>query len=362
MEKKPLLLAFSVNEELEIFLGEQLSDENDLKFVSGLREIEMMFHEDIPDVLFICPGTEDEKILLEIAGELDLPPEVVYLFNLDKKEEAIDLLKIYPGEMVTDPMKHPDWLKTAVRRAVGFRALLRRYKVLSREHNKSELLRFHLSTFLNYGLREQITSIQGFAELIQASPGKENVIDNALRDIQESSKAAGTMLDKLLKYLQLESGNLGLKAAPVNLESLLETCLLNVQRKTESHWFDINVEPFSVLADSQMLSEALSSILDNAVKFSPGGGVIKIFDEKVGDEVRVVIEDNGIGIPEDAMPHLFEPFFRLKRDVEARRSGSGLSLLLARAVILIHGGRFEISSKEGEGTKIEFTLPLVKEF
>jgi len=102
----------------------------------------------------------------------------------------------------------------------------------------------------------------------------------------------------------------------------------------------------------------INNLLSNAIKFSDGAGSITVKSDIRDGEVLVQVTDQGIGIPEEAMPHLFERFFRAKDNMA--RGGVGLGLYISKQIVEAHGGRIRVESKEGKGSTFSFTLPFDK--
>ena len=119
------------------------------------------------------------------------------------------------------------------------------------------------------------------------------------------------------------------------------------------------LEQVHVQADREKMRMVLRNLLDNALKHTPkGGDPVAISLAKQKDSVEIVIEDYGEGIPEAALPHIFEPFFRSDSSRSRKTGGYGLGLSLCKAVIDAHKGRIDISSIPGKGTRVLITLPL----
>jgi signal transduction histidine kinase len=122
---------------------------------------------------------------------------------------------------------------------------------------------------------------------------------------------------------------------------------------------DVPLETPHVLADPARIGHVFSNLLTNALKYTPPGGRVRISAEPLEKYVRFIVEDSGIGIPEEYLGRIFERFFRVPR--EKQPGGAGLGLAIAKEIVDAHGGTIAVESKPGEGSKFTFTLERVPE-
>jgi signal transduction histidine kinase len=120
---------------------------------------------------------------------------------------------------------------------------------------------------------------------------------------------------------------------------------------------DLSPELPLVPGDAKSLERAFEAILDNAIKFSPGGGIVHIEAYREEAQVYIAIHDHGIGIPSEDLPHVFDRFFHTDQFDGYMFRGAGLGLSIARQVVEQHGGRILLTSEVGEGTKVTICLP-----
>lgn len=112
-----------------------------------------------------------------------------------------------------------------------------------------------------------------------------------------------------------------------------------------------------ISADKEALGSAVRNLLDNAVKYSPGGKRIWLDAETAGDKVRIVVRDRGVGISEDDRKHIFDRFYRADGEISKRVKGAGLGLSLVKHIVTAHGGTVECESRVGEGSTFTIRLP-----
>ena len=113
-----------------------------------------------------------------------------------------------------------------------------------------------------------------------------------------------------------------------------------------------------ILADRAQLVSAVGNLLDNAIKFSPNGSIVKVSIETHDDEVRIVVADNGPGISEEHLSRIFERFYRVDDARSRATGGAGLGLAVVRHIALLHGGDVSVESTLGEGSRFALSLPL----
>jgi signal transduction histidine kinase len=146
---------------------------------------------------------------------------------------------------------------------------------------------------------------------------------------------------------------------PVRLPRLVHEIIGEMQRRSEIHRLMVEFPAdFPILdVDARRIQQVLRNILDNAIKYSPNGGLVMIRGEMRAKDVVISIADQGVGIsPEDLIP-LFEKYFRVKSPTGYHVAGTGLGLPVARAIVEAHGGRIWAESKVGYGTTLYFSLP-----
>ncbi|HED38489.1 MAG TPA: HAMP domain-containing histidine kinase, partial [Ignavibacteria bacterium] len=119
------------------------------------------------------------------------------------------------------------------------------------------------------------------------------------------------------------------------------------------------LDPF--VFDANKMPLALQNLIDNAIKYTPPGGNVKVSIEKKGKYIEIRVKDSGVGIPNDQRKRLFSKFFRARNVLRMQTAGSGLGLFIVKNIITRHGGKIDVKSKEGEGSTFYFTLPIVEE-
>ncbi|MCU0488088.1 MAG: ATP-binding protein [Anaerolineales bacterium] len=231
-----------------------------------------------------------------------------------------------------------------------------------REARQAEKMRSEIMAVLSHELRLPLTAIQGYASalLLEDICWEESKRKEFLIHIDEECHHMQIMLRNILDSSLIDVDQLVIEREPVRLGIIAHAAAVESQRRAENHRIVVDFPPdFPILlADPRWVKQVFRNILDNAIKYSPDGGLIVIRAEQRAHDVVVSTADQGIGIsPEDLIP-LFEKFYRVRRNGHLQIPGTGLGLPIARAIVEAHGGRIWVESKIGEGTTLNFSLPL----
>jgi two-component system, cell cycle sensor histidine kinase PleC len=217
---------------------------------------------------------------------------------------------------------------------------------------------------MSHELRTPLNAIIGFSEIMEAAMfgplGAEKYSEYS-RDIRESGQYLLDVINDILDMSKIEAGGTRLAPEDVELDPVLVDCLRVVsQRAGEKHLeLTSHVAPeIHLKADRRALKQIALNLLSNAVKFTPDGGSVTVRGRVRSGMVTIAIEDNGIGIPRDALHKLGRPFEQVESQLTKRHQGSGLGLALAKSLAEMHGGAMRIRSRLGKGTIVAVRLPL----
>ena len=230
-----------------------------------------------------------------------------------------------------------------------------------REERRAERMRSEVLATLSHELRMPLTAIQGYSSalLLDEVDWSDAKGQKFLHMIEEESENMQSMLKDILDSSLIDVDQLIIEQQPVRLQHLARDVAEEMQHQTESHRIIVDFpEKFPILViDPRWIKQVFRNILDNAIKYSPEGGLIVIRGEERPSDVVIMVADQGIGIsPEDLIP-LFERYFRVRSLANLHIPGTGLGLPIARAIVEGHGGRIWAESKLGEGSTIYFSLP-----
>jgi signal transduction histidine kinase len=213
---------------------------------------------------------------------------------------------------------------------------------------------------VSHELRSPLTSIKGFAQAMVdgTAKGKEAQL-KAATVIEDESKRMMRLVEELLEFSRLESGQITMVKEPVDLKELLHQCyeifLMHAEEKGVNLKKDVEPLP-PIIGDIDRLEQVFSNLLDNALKHTPSGGDINIIARHPNPNfAEISITDTGPGIPAEQMRHVFERFYRA--DPSAGKAGAGLGLAIARQIVLAHRGDIMAKSTLGKGTEFVVRLP-----
>ena len=225
-----------------------------------------------------------------------------------------------------------------------------------------ERLKEEFLASVSHELRTPLTSVLGYTESLRA--GDFGSLDDdqvhALRVVERNAGRLNRLIDDLLLTARIESQSLDLQLEELDLSTLAAESVQAAEPGAEGQGVGLvlAVEPVRVEGDRLRLGQLLDNLVSNAVKFTPDGGTVTVSLGTRGGEAVLEIADTGIGIPADEQDRLFERFYRASTARERSIEGTGLGLVIARAIAEAHGGRIGFESKEGAGTTFRVGLPL----
>jgi signal transduction histidine kinase len=230
--------------------------------------------------------------------------------------------------------------------------------------DEANRLKAELISTLAHEMRTPLTSIKGFstALLMEEASFDLDTQQEFLQIIDQECDVLTDLIHDLLESSIIDAGLLRLEIEPALLPRMVEAVVSDVARQTAKHRILVDFpRDFPIVdADPGRITQVLRNLLDNAVKYSPQGGVIVVRGQVGETQVVVSIADQGVGIAPEHLNRLFEKFFRVDSGLGRHVVGSGLGLPIAQAIIESHGGRIWAESKLGEGSTFYFTLPLAR--
>ena len=228
---------------------------------------------------------------------------------------------------------------------------------------KLEQIRVDFVANVSHELRTPLTSIQGYAEtLLNGTLSDAEMSQRFVAKILQQSSQLSQLISDLLDLSRLESGAIELKLTPCKMTEFQEP-IVNLFGPAFDE-FDMTFEwriPDDLpnpLVDKLLIEQVFVNLIDNAIKYTPSGGIITVSSETNESEVIVYVSDTGIGITSDALPRIFERFYRVDKGRSREIGGTGLGLSITKHILLQHGGRIWAESVFGKGSVFKFALPL----
>lgn len=213
---------------------------------------------------------------------------------------------------------------------------------------------------VSHDLRTPLTAIRGYVELLSRvgplNPQQTEFVSRVLRSMKTISDLIGDLLD----IGRIEAG-LEQEMAPCQLESIVRQAAESLQAvaNEKHHTLILNIMPNlpPLMGNARRLEQVITNLIGNAIKYTPDAGKIDVTLKAKGPYLVLDVSDNGLGIPLEDQPHVFEKFYRVRNDETADIGGTGLGLSIVRSVVEKHGGRVWVESKPGEGSTFIVLLP-----
>lgn len=220
------------------------------------------------------------------------------------------------------------------------------------------------STFLSvisHELQTPIAIIEGYAGILseEGLDLSEDQMREKLMVIKEESRRLSQMVENLLYASRIQAGGLELRREPVDIPSLIRRVAQKMGQINKRHTITVDLPAVfpTVIADYERVQEVLTNLLDNAMKYSPKGGPIRIEGEVRSSEVAIGVVDSGRGIAQEDRERVFDRFYRREGGLATVAKGTGLGLFICKSIVEAHGGRIWVEPAPEGGSRFRFTLP-----
>ncbi len=231
---------------------------------------------------------------------------------------------------------------------------------------EEEEIKSTFTSIISHELKTPVALIKGYAQTL-ARPDVQwdrETARQSLEIIEEEADRLEGLINNLLDVSRIQAGGLRLDWADVNLNRLVQRVADGYRTQSDRHTIDVDVPvPLpSIWADQERVRQVLTNLLGNALKYSPDGGRIRLggWSDAVEGYPRVVlyVADEGVGIPPEELPYVFDRFYRVDSSLRRSTAGAGLGLFLSKAVVDAHGGSIWARSEPGKGTTFFVALPV----
>jgi signal transduction histidine kinase len=230
------------------------------------------------------------------------------------------------------------------------------------ERDQLETMKDEFVVTASHELRSPLTSVQGFAELLmlereRLSPKQADTVEIIL----DNTRHLVRLLNDLLDLARSDAGRLTIKPAPTDAAALVEDAVRTIRSQTETKGqsLHLQIEPNlpQIDVDRDRIRQVLVNLLTNAHEYCPQGAAIAVTAERDDGEVQIAVSDDGPGMAEDQLEHIFERFTRGDAGLTQHVGGTGLGLAISKSLVELHGGQIEAASSPGRGSRFCVRLP-----
>jgi signal transduction histidine kinase/CheY-like chemotaxis protein len=269
-------------------------------------------------------------------------------------------------------------LATQVAIAIDQATLLAQAQTARRMAEEANLAKDELLAMVSHELRSPLTTVLGWAQLLQTRTLDPTLVQQALKSIERSTQTQSQLVEDLLDVSRMMHGTLRLELAPVNLITVVETTIANLCLVAEAKAISLELyvlaAPLIVMGHAHRLQQIVTNLITNAIKCTPEAGKVEIFLEQIKPEAQpddcsdcptlelaqLVVRDTGRGIAPDLLPQIFQPFFQAESATALRKDGLGLGLAIVHRLVELHQGMITATSPGvDQGATFTLHLPLL---
>jgi two-component system phosphate regulon sensor histidine kinase PhoR len=228
-------------------------------------------------------------------------------------------------------------------------------------YKKLDMLKSEFVSTVSHDLRAPLTLMRGYGTMLTMMGTLNDQQKDFVRKILDSVDQMASLVDNLLDLGRIEAG-LGLSLEPVQIEHVIRDVADSYRPQAVNKQITLEVESAegmeSIEADPTLLRQAIANLVDNALKYTPQKGLVRLRASQQDGVQRIVIEDNGLGIAPTDQARLFEKFYRARRPEALKEKGAGLGLAIVKSIVEQHGGRVRVESRLGMGSTFTLELPM----
>ncbi|HVP31134.1 MAG TPA: ATP-binding protein [Myxococcota bacterium] len=228
------------------------------------------------------------------------------------------------------------------------------------ELRRLESLRRDFVANVSHELKTPLTAIRGFAETLVSADVPAEDLEKYLSVILRHAERLSNLIEDLLELSRIESRKVPLRVGPVDVARVAASIMTGMEPQLRARRLEVKLVPSDAppaLADRGALEQILTNLLDNAAKYTNPGGHVEVRIAGDGDEVRVEVRDDGMGIPKEDQPRIFERFYRVDKARSRDLGGTGLGLAIVKHLVQAMDGDIYVSSEPGRGSTFTFLLP-----
>ncbi|MGB7340624.1 MAG: HAMP domain-containing sensor histidine kinase [Phototrophicaceae bacterium] len=211
-----------------------------------------------------------------------------------------------------------------------------------------------------HDLKAPLSSAKSFIDLLTVSGELTKEQKHFAHRAQTNMDRMNNIINTLLEYARMEANDAPLKLVVCDLLEITDEVMASLESTAQERQitFNIDIQPAAqfVQADDYFLNSVMLNLMSNAIKYNKVGGKVFISSKDAGEFIEISIRDTGLGIPADAIDHVFERFYRVEKRAHQSINGTGIGLAMVQSIITKHGGEISVESIEDEGSTFTFTL------
>jgi two-component system, sensor histidine kinase and response regulator len=300
--------------------------------------------------------------IIELLSK-DLPETVlIVITGYASIVSAVEAMKKGAYDYLPKPFT-PDQIRAVTKRGLEHRSLKIETDKLRQE---KEYMEKNFITFVSHEMRSPLVTIQQYIESLKViasdsfTPESKEIINRCEKRLENLHE----LVEHWLDLARIENGTFGDAKVPLELDSIIEGSIEELTPLCQRREICLEcnlIDPMpKIMGDKESLLRVFTNIIGNATKYTPPGGKITLNTECDDYYIYTTISDNGSGIPQDKLPFIFEPFFRV-RGKEERQKGSGLGLTFVKKIMDAHDGKIDVTSQVNVGTKFMLRFPRLYE-
>ncbi|MFQ9515817.1 MAG: sensor histidine kinase [Eubacterium sp.] len=238
------------------------------------------------------------------------------------------------------------------------RQIHRQMKELKTEHERQDHLRRDFTANVSHELKTPLTSISGFAEIIQNGIVKDEDVRRFAGKIHDESQRLIILVGDIIKLSQLDGNDISVKMEPIDLYETSQAVMSHLEAAADKKNVGMKLtgNHAVITGAEQIIEEMIFNLVDNAIKYNRDGGNVAVNIERTDLGIELTVSDNGIGISEEDKDRIFERFFRVDKSHSKEIGGTGLGLSIVKHGAVFHNASLTVESKLGEGTKMKIVF------
>jgi len=232
------------------------------------------------------------------------------------------------------------------------------------ELKEMDQMKTDLMSMVTHEIRTPLATVRGFAQILLKGGIGGDKSKEFLEIINRQSNRLVNLVNDFLDITRIESGRQVITKGPVDVDKLIQNAVADLKPLADEKNISIEYSAAGrlpeVFGDRNLIEQVLINLLSNAIKYSPKGAWAKVAAAQQNGAVAIAVQDNGLGIPKESIPRLFEKFYRVRCDDRKDIIGTGLGLSLVKQIIDVHQGTIRVESEHGKGSTFTFTVPVAK--